>query len=65
MLGKMLEMFFVVWLIEMFKEVEDEVNFYFQRIYNQLLISIMFIDEVLDMFKRFKDLSDKKEKVVK
>lgn len=25
----------------------------------------MFIDEVLDMFKRFKDLSDKKEKVVK
>lgn len=25
----------------------------------------MFIDEVLDMFKRFKDLLDKKEKVVK
>lgn len=25
----------------------------------------MLIDEVLDMFKRFKDLSDKKEKVVK
>lgn len=47
------------------KEVEDEANSYFQRIYNQPPTPTMSIDEVLDMLKRFKDSPDKKEKVVK
>lgn len=45
------------------KEVEDEANSYFQRIYNQPPTPTMSIDEVLDMLKRFKDSPDKKEKV--
>ncbi|XP_062589790.1 CCR4-NOT transcription complex subunit 1-like isoform X3 [Saccostrea cucullata] len=46
------------------KEVEDEANSYFQRIYNQPPTPTMSIDEVLDMLKRFKDSPDKKEKDV-
>ena len=47
------------------KEVEDEANSYFQRIYNQPPHPTMSINEVLDMLKRFKDSSNKKEKVRK
>lgn len=45
------------------KEVEDEANSYFQRIYNQPPHPTMSIDEVLEILKRFKDSSIKKEKV--
>ena len=45
------------------KEVEDEANGYFQRIYNQPPHPTMSIDEVLDMLKRFKDSPNRKEKV--
>lgn len=45
------------------KEVEDEANSYFQRIYNQPPHPTMSIDEVLEILKRFKDSSVKKEKV--
>ncbi|XP_052816540.1 CCR4-NOT transcription complex subunit 1-like isoform X2 [Mya arenaria] len=46
------------------KEVEDEANSYFQRIYNQPPHPTMSIDEVLDMLKRFKDSAVRKEKDV-
>jgi CCR4-NOT transcription complex subunit 1 len=45
------------------KEVEDEANSYFQRIYNQPPHPTMSIDEVLEMLKRFKDSANRKEKV--
>ncbi|XP_064641680.1 CCR4-NOT transcription complex subunit 1-like isoform X3 [Lineus longissimus] len=45
------------------KEIEDEANSYFQRIYNHPPHPTISIDEVLDMLKRFKDSSDRKEKV--
>lgn len=45
------------------KEVEDEVNLYFQRIYNYFLNFIISIDEVFEMLKKFKDLFVKKERV--
>ena len=45
------------------KEIEDESNTYFQRIYNQPPGTAMSIDEVLDMLKKFKDASSKKERV--
>ena len=45
------------------KEVEDEANSYFQRIYNQPPYPTMTIDEVLEMLKRFKDSQNIKEKV--
>ena len=45
------------------KEVEDEANSYFQRIYNQPPHHTMSIDEVLEMLKRFKDSQNRKEKV--
>lgn len=43
------------------KEVDDEANGYFQRIYNQPPNPTMSIDEVLEMLKRFKESTDKKE----
>jgi len=46
------------------KEVDDEANSYFQRIYNQPPNPTMSIDEVLDMLKRFKDSLHKKERDV-
>jgi hypothetical protein len=46
------------------KEIEDEANSYFQRIYNHPPHPTFSIDEVLDMLKRFKDSAIKKEKVI-
>ncbi|KAK3085676.1 hypothetical protein FSP39_006989 [Pinctada imbricata] len=46
------------------KEVEDEANSYFQKIYNQPPHPTMSIDDVLDMLKRFKDSPNRKEKDV-
>lgn len=46
------------------KEVDDEANGYFQRIYNQPPNPTMSIDEVLQMLKRFKESADKKERDV-
>ncbi|XP_053697550.1 CCR4-NOT transcription complex subunit 1 [Sabethes cyaneus] len=43
------------------KEVEDEANSYFQRIYNHPPHNNLSIDEVLDMLQRFKDSSDRRE----
>ena len=45
------------------KEIEDEANSYFQRIYNSPPHPTISIDEVVDMLKRFKDSPQKKEKV--
>ena len=45
------------------KEVEDEANSYFQRIYNHPPNPTISIDEVLDMLKKFKDSPVKKERV--
>lgn len=46
------------------KEVDDEANSYFQRIYNQPPNPTMSIDEVLEMLKKFKDSPEKKERDV-
>ena len=45
------------------KEIEDEANSYFQRIYNHPPHPTISIDEVLEMLKRFKDSPVKKERV--
>ena len=45
------------------KEIEDEANSYFQRIYNHPPHPTLSIDEVLEMLKKFKDSSSKREKV--
>ncbi|CAB3987607.1 CCR4-NOT transcription complex subunit 1 isoform X5 [Paramuricea clavata] len=45
-------------------DVEAEANSYFQKIYNQPPNPTMTIDEVLEMLKKFKDSSSKKEKDV-
>ena len=44
-------------------DVEAEANSYFQKIYNQPPNPTMTIDEVLEMLKKFKDSSSRKEKV--
>ena len=44
-------------------DVEAEANSYFQKIYNQPPNPTMTIDEVLEMLKKFKDSTSKKEKV--
>lgn len=44
------------------KEVEDEANSYFQRIYNHPPNPTISIDEVLEMLKKFKDSPVKKER---
>lgn len=46
------------------KEVEDEANSYFQRIYNHPPHPTLSIDEVLDMLKRFQNSPDKREREV-
>nr|XP_006813651.1 PREDICTED: CCR4-NOT transcription complex subunit 1-like [Saccoglossus kowalevskii] len=46
------------------KDIDDEANSYFQKIYNQHPEPTMSVDEVLDMLKRFKDSPVKKEREV-
>lgn len=46
------------------KEIEDEANNYFQRIYNHPPHPTLSIDEVLAMLKRFQDSHNKREKEV-
>ncbi|KAL4601485.1 CCR4-NOT transcription complex subunit 1-like, partial [Arapaima gigas] len=46
------------------KEIEDEANSYFQRIYNHPPHPIMPVDEVLQMLQRFKDSNVKQEREV-
>ncbi|KAK7790471.1 hypothetical protein R5R35_006209 [Gryllus longicercus] len=46
------------------KEVEDEANSYFQRIYNHPPHPTLSIDEVLDMLKKFQDSPNKREREV-
>lgn len=43
------------------KEIEDEANGYFQRIYNHPPHPTLSIDEVLDMLKKFHDSPNKRE----
>lgn len=43
------------------KEVEDEANSYFQRIYNQPPHPTLAIDEVLDMLQRFQENQTRRE----
>lgn len=46
------------------KEVEDEANSYFQRIYNHPPHPTLSIEEVLEMLKKFHDSSTKRERDV-
>ncbi|KAL1517994.1 hypothetical protein ABEB36_001684 [Hypothenemus hampei] len=46
------------------KDIEDEANNYFQRIYNHPPHPTLSIDEVLNMLKRFQDSPSKREKEV-
>lgn len=46
------------------KDIEDEANNYFQRIYNHPPQANLSIDEVLVMLKRFQDSPSKREKEV-
>ncbi|XP_069595657.1 CCR4-NOT transcription complex subunit 1 isoform X3 [Ranitomeya imitator] len=46
------------------KEIDDEANSYFQRIYNQPPHPTMSVDEVLEMLQRFKDSNIKREREV-
>lgn len=46
------------------KEVEDEANSYFQRIYNVPPHHTISIEEVLEMLKKFHESSNKKEREV-
>ena len=46
------------------KEIDDEANSYFQRIYNHPPHPTLSIEEVLEMLKQFKDSTVKKEKDV-
>ncbi|XP_015598376.1 CCR4-NOT transcription complex subunit 1 isoform X7 [Cephus cinctus] len=46
------------------KEIEDEANSYFQRIYNHPPHPTLSIDEVLDMLKKFQDSGNKREREV-
>uniref|UniRef100_A0A8D9AYG7 CCR4-NOT transcription complex subunit 1 n=1 Tax=Cacopsylla melanoneura TaxID=428564 RepID=A0A8D9AYG7_9HEMI len=46
------------------KEIEDEANSYFQRIYNHPPHPTLSIDEVLEMLKKFKDSNIKREQDV-
>ena len=45
------------------KDVEDEANSYFQRIYNTTTTPSVIIEQTLDMLKRFKDSSEERERV--
>ncbi|XP_037941750.1 CCR4-NOT transcription complex subunit 1 isoform X3 [Teleopsis dalmanni] len=46
------------------KEVEDEANSYFQRIYNHPPHPTLTIDEVLDILQRFKESNNRREQEV-
>ncbi|XP_064193447.1 CCR4-NOT transcription complex subunit 1 isoform X4 [Anguilla rostrata] len=46
------------------KEIDDEANSYFQRIYNHPPHPTMSVDEVLEMLQRFKDSNVKREREV-
>ncbi|XP_049786692.1 CCR4-NOT transcription complex subunit 1 isoform X4 [Schistocerca cancellata] len=46
------------------KEIEDEANSYFQRIYNHPPHPTLSIDEVLEMLKKFQDSPSKREREV-
>jgi CCR4-NOT transcription complex subunit 1 len=46
------------------KEVEDEANSYFQRIYNVPPHPTLSIDEVLDMLQRFQESQNRREREV-
>lgn len=46
------------------KDIEDEANGYFQRIYNHPPHPTLSIDEVLDMLKKFQDSPNKREREV-
>ncbi|XP_022241734.1 CCR4-NOT transcription complex subunit 1-like [Limulus polyphemus] len=46
------------------KEVEDEANGYFQRIYNHPPHPTLSIDEVLEMLKKFQESPNKREREV-
>ncbi|XP_005422882.1 CCR4-NOT transcription complex subunit 1 [Geospiza fortis] len=46
------------------KEIDDEANSYFQRIYNHPPHPTMSVDEVLEMLQRFKDSNIKREREV-
>ncbi|VVC94202.1 unnamed protein product, partial [Leptidea sinapis] len=46
------------------KEIEDEANGYFQRIYNHPPHATLSIDEVLDMLKKFQDSPNSREREV-
>ncbi|XP_069701673.1 CCR4-NOT transcription complex subunit 1 isoform X6 [Periplaneta americana] len=46
------------------KEIEDEANSYFQRIYNHPPHPTLSIDEVLEMLKKFQDSPNKRERYV-
>uniref|UniRef100_A0A673XS18 CCR4-NOT transcription complex subunit 1 n=1 Tax=Salmo trutta TaxID=8032 RepID=A0A673XS18_SALTR len=46
------------------KEIDDEANSYFQRIYNHPPHPTMSVDEVLEMLQRFKDSTIKREREV-
>lgn len=45
------------------KEIEDEANSYFQRIYNHPPHPTLSIDEVLEMLSKFKESTSKRERV--
>jgi hypothetical protein len=46
------------------KDIEDEANSYFQRIYNLAPHHSLSIDEVLEMLKRFQESPVKRERVI-
>lgn len=46
------------------KDIEDEANSYFQRIYNLAPHNSLSIDEVLEMLKRFQESPVKRERVI-
>ena len=45
------------------KDIEDEANSYFQRIYNHPPHPTISIDEVLDMLKKFMESPKQRERV--
>lgn len=51
-------------MLNVSKDIEDEANSYFQRIYNHPPHPTLTIDEVLDMLKRFQDSPIKRERDV-
>lgn len=45
------------------KDIEDEANSYFQRIYNHPPHPTLSIDEILELLKKFQGSPDKRERV--